>query len=61
MKKLILAVIAITCLCGCSTYNHNGYNAQITKEGEPVNPYSQKPVPDYGIADALRGIINSHR
>lgn len=58
MKRLIFAVIAIICLCSCSTYN---YNAQIPKEGEPVSPYSQKPVTDYGIADAIRGIIISHK
>ena len=58
MKKVILAVITIACLCGCSTYN---YNAQNPNGGNPENPYSQKPVTDYGIADAIRGIIISHK
>lgn len=30
-------------------------------EDKPVNPYSQKPVTDYGIAYAVRGIIISHK
>ncbi|MBQ0064000.1 MAG: hypothetical protein KBS94_08310 [Prevotella sp.] len=58
MKRLIFAVIATTCLSSCLTYN---YNAQIPKEGEPVNPYSQKPITDYGITHAVRGIIISHK
>ncbi len=58
MKKMVLAVFAIVCLCGCATYN---YNTQISKDDEPVNPYSQELVTDYGIADALRGVINSHK
>ena len=55
MKKLIFTMLAITCLCGCSTYN---YNTQMPKESELVNPYNQKPAADYGIADAIRGVIN---
>ena len=55
MKKMILAVITITCLSGCSTHY---YNRQATKESEYVNPYSQEQVPDYGIANTVRSIIN---
>lgn len=58
MKKMIFAAFAVICLSGCSTYN---YSAQLLNEDKPVNPYSQKPVTDLGIADAVRGIIISHK
>lgn len=56
--KNVVCVFAIVYLCSCSTYN---CNTQIPKEDEPVNPYSQEPVTDYGIADALRGVLNSYK